>query len=511
MLSRPKRPVTESNVPAIDLKATLLPSSQRSAALPWARKDTIAISALTLIALLTRFWRLGYPPVMIFDEDLVVPWARCYLRGLPYANHHPPLPPLLIALSILAFGDKPWAWRVPSAILGVSLVAVTYLLGRRMLNSRLVGAIAAALIVGSGLFLVHSRIGIHEIFYLTFAACSYLMLFRFAADPSPPSQRQILVWMGIALGLCAASKLLIPAATELLVLSFLVLLTVHSAHRDGLDVRAGLAAPLRRQVGGSLALVGGLSALVYLTVFAPNYWFGWWRGIGDQLSYYHWILRTDTGLGPHGHPNDSPWWSWPLMLRPILYWENKSFFVRPDLPIAAIKAMDNPAICWAALAAIPVVTMQAIAGKNTPRAFLAIGFALYLAMWIPITRFTFLYHYMPALYLGFLALAVVLAECWRGRSRMWEEALLLASLIPSLVLGLGTRAGLATGTAIGASWLVLARSGQGKSGKFVCILLGFAVIALFGYFFPVWFGLPISQAEMLARTWLRGPGLANWY
>ena len=494
------------------MKTTPFPSAQRSAVLPWARQDTIAVSALTLIAILTRFWRLGYPQVMIFDEDLVVPWARCYLRGLPDAtNHHPPLPPLLIALSISVFGDKPWAWRVPSAVLGVSLVVVTYLLGRQLLNSRLVGAIAAALIVGSGLFLVHSRIGIHEIFYLTFAACSYLTLFRFAGDPSPPLQRPILVWMGIALGFCAASKLLIPAVTELLVLSFLVFLTVRSAHRDVAPVRAGLTAPLRRQVGGSLALVAGLSALVYLSVFAPNYWFGWWHGISDQLSYYHSVLMTDTGLGPRGHPYDSPWWSWPLMLRPILYWKSESFFVSRDLPIAAIKAIDNPAICWAALAAIAVVTVQALAGGNAPRAFLAVGFVLYLAMWIPITRFTFLYHYMPALYLGYLALAVVLAECWWGTSRMWEEALLLGSLWPSLVLAFGTGAGLVTGSAIGAGWLVLARSGQGRSGKFVCILLGFAMIALFVYFLPVWFGLPMSQAGMLGRTWLHGPGLADWH
>jgi len=37
------------------------------------------------------------------------------------------------------------------------------------------------------------------------------------------------------------------------------------------------------------------------------------------------------------------------------------------------------------------------------------GYLTYTLMWVWIGRTLFLYHYMPAVYLGFLALAVVLA------------------------------------------------------------------------------------------------------
>ncbi len=56
-----------------------------------------------------------------------------------------------------------------------------------------------------------------------------------------------------------------------------------------------------------------------------------------------------------------------------------------------------------------------------PRIFMLSGYLAYLLMWVWIGRTLFLYHYMPAVYLGFLALAAVLAECWYGGAEMWFE------------------------------------------------------------------------------------------
>jgi len=42
---------------------------------------------------------------------------------------------------------------------------------------------------------------------------------------------------------------------------------------------------------------------------------------------------------------------------------------------------------------------------------------------------------MPAVYLGFLALAAVIAECWYGGEEMWFEHLaILATIVPALFL-----------------------------------------------------------------------------
>lgn len=486
-------------------------SEPRIAVPQWSRADTLLICALLLAGFVTIFWRLGTPSVMVFDEDLTVPWARAYLEGIPYNRiHHPPLPVLLISLAIRIFGDWASSWRLPGATLGVSLVVITYLLGRRMFGSRLAATLAAMLLLCSGLFLVHSRVAFHEIFYLTFAALSYLMLFRFAQNPDHRSQRRILVGMGVALGLCLGSKLLIPGVTELLVLGFLEFLLVGTATHGVSNPRPGSGdrRMLALKLGGSLALVGGLSALVYEAAFLPNYWFGWWRGIGDQLAYHILIYRRDINVGAHGHPYDSPWWSWPLMLRPILYWHNSEFF--PNRPIAEIMALGNPVICWSVLAAISLLAVREGARRSVAGAFIVVGYVLYLAMWIPITHYKFVYHYMPALYLGLLALADLLAECWEGKRKGWEHAALLLSLAPAALLGFGMTLGLVVAVAMVLSYTALRWFDSGLAGRFVCALFVLAIFVAFAYFFPIWTGLPISPSGFRARMWLHGPGLANW-
>src|ERR1019366_7521764 len=108
------------------------------------------------------------------------------------------------------------------ATLGTAIVAITYLLGRRMSGSRLVGAIAGAIILCDGMYLVDSRYAVIDIVYLTCAAVAYLLFFRFAQTPDAGARRRILPWIGLALGLCLASKFYIPAITFLLVTGFIL-------------------------------------------------------------------------------------------------------------------------------------------------------------------------------------------------------------------------------------------------------------------------------------------------
>ena len=137
-------------------------------------------------------------------------------------------------------------------------------------------------------------------------------------------------------------------------------------------------------------------------------------------------------------------------------------------------------------------------------AFLVIGYLLYTAMWIPIGRFQFIYYYMPALYLGFLALAAMLAECWEGATRKWEEGALLIAASPALVLGLGTMAGAAAIAAIAIAYGVLLRIREKDTGMMVCALYLGGALILFVYFFPLCVGLPLTPDQFNARMWLRG-------
>jgi dolichyl-phosphate-mannose--protein O-mannosyl transferase len=172
-----------------------------------------------------------------------------------------------------------------------------------------------------------------------------------------------------------------------------------------------------------------------------------------------------------------------------------------------------------------ITAVRALERPTMVRVFIVVGYLGYYVIWIPITRILFLYHYMPSIYLGYLALAWVLADFWIGEAEVWETAAILLTLIPAAVVGIGHMAitlGLSfipeglrelagMPLVIGLVIAYLATLGDmRRNGRFVCaVFLGVALLAFF-YFLPVWLGTPISRAGYYARMWLEGPGLRNW-
>ncbi|MFI5352339.1 MAG: phospholipid carrier-dependent glycosyltransferase [Candidatus Binatales bacterium] len=472
----------------------------------WSRIDGYILSALVAASLATRFPGLGYPGAIVFDEWFTVTAARRYLRFLPNRETHPPLAAELIAMSVALFGDHPWSWRLASAVLGTVLVAITYLLMRRMFDSRIAAAIASIFILCDGQFLIDSRTAHWEIFYLTFGAWAYLMVFRFAQSADPLARRRSLAWMGLALGLSLGSKLGIPVVTGALVMSAVAFVMMQPAPAGS---RKSARVPMR-QIAAAFALVGGSSALVYLALYVPNYYLGFWHGVSDQIAYYKLQWRAQTSL-PATLGQSSPWWSWPLMLRPMRYWTQEDTLALPGADVSSIRGIGNPIVWWAVVVAVPIVAGEAIRRKSMPRAFLVLGYITYLAMWIPISRYKFTYYYMPALYLGVLSLAVLLAECWEGEARSFAQVALLAAMAPSMILGLGTGPGLAAAAATAGGYVLALRSSRRHAGRFVCACYAAATLIAFVYFLPLWTGTPISPAALQARLWFHGPGLANWF
>jgi dolichyl-phosphate-mannose--protein O-mannosyl transferase len=323
------------------------------APLPWLRIDTIVVMGLLLAAGLARFWMLNRPPEIVFDEVHFVAQARHYLRAEPFLDPHPPLAKLVIAFGIWLFGDHPWSWRIGNAAIGTALAGVTYLLGRRMFRSRLAAALAAMCIAGDGVFLVDSRIAVIDIVYITMAAVAYLFFFRFLDLRSDPRRSRItLLWLGVALGLCLGAKLYIPAAIWLVVMGFLIyaLIAYRPPGADWSD-----PAVLARATGG-IILVSAASAIVYLAIFMPHYLLGWWGGIDILFHYYKDVIWYENSVESATHPYASPWWSWPLMLRPVAFWQ-----AFPEQgPVATVWGGGNPVLWWGALTAMAVHAPRAI-------------------------------------------------------------------------------------------------------------------------------------------------------
>lgn len=467
---------------------------------PWIRADTLIISALLLAAAFTRFWHLGHPAEIVFDEVHFVAQGRHYLHGESFLDPHPPLAKLVIAAGIWLFGDHPWSWRVGNASIGTALVGVTYLLARRMSGSRLAGALAGGFIVCDGMFLVDSRVAVIDIVYVSCAAVAYLLFFKFAQTRGLHARRWILPWIGVALGLCLAGKLYIPAITFLLVMGFIVYVLMR---RPAGTLTA--SPPMSNQVIGAVAIVGSVGAIAYIAIFIPHYWLGWWGGISDLFHYYGDIVWYEKSVAEATHPYASPWWSWPLMLRPVAYWQN--FPKTGD--VSTVWGGGNPLLWWGALTAITITAVKAIERPSLTRSFLVIGYLGYIVIWIWIGRTLFLYHYMASVYLGYIALAILLTDCYEGRADLFDHFALLFTMGPAFILGLGWGWGLAGFGALVAIHFRLAMTTE-YAGKFVAGAFVFGALILFVYFFPVWVGMPIERSGYYTRMWLQGSGLRSW-
>jgi dolichyl-phosphate-mannose--protein O-mannosyl transferase len=155
---------------------------------------------VTLLAGLMRFWNLGSPRAVIFDETYYAKdaWALVHngyeanwakdANDLILQNHghirdptdaayvvHPPVGKYVIGLGELIFGFNPFGWRFMTALLGTLAVLLLCRIGRRLFRSTFLGCLAGGLMAVDGLQFVMSRTslldGVLEFFVLAAFGC----------------------------------------------------------------------------------------------------------------------------------------------------------------------------------------------------------------------------------------------------------------------------------------------------------------------------------------------------
>ncbi len=236
------------------------------------RRDLALALLLVVIAGGLRFWRLEQPNELVFDEVYFVEQGKNYLRGKEFMDPHPPFAKLAIGASVALFGGEASGYRIFNAVCGTLLVGVAYLSGRKLLGDGLAAFVTAAAVAFDGLFIVDSRIAVIDIWYVTFGALSYLLLFQYLRTPPVDRRPGILIFLGIALGLNLASKLFIPAFTWMTVVFFLAVISVHAErmHRSPQPWARWHRAGGARHVRGDRHVPRGLPAALLARLVAQH-------------------------------------------------------------------------------------------------------------------------------------------------------------------------------------------------------------------------------------------------
>lgn len=386
------------------------------------------LGALLLCGVLGSFWRLSFPNELVFDERYHVPAARAVLQGDwrifdwwqpplaadgSYADWlHPPLFKYFQAGSIAIFGDGPIGWRFPSALAGLAIIWLGYLLATQLSGQR-AGWIAATLLALSGLRLVQSRTGMNDAVVTAFilaAAWSYAKTI-FSVKKITPNRGQWLQ-IGLWLGLAVATKW-----TGLLAVLAVVLLQSYYQFRLWQNTRAKKRKAIWAWWPWKALCVLFVPAVIFILSYLPLFWSG--RDLNHlvtlQQKIWQYHLQRD-----HAHSEQSTPVAWLLNLQPVTYWKAS---VTPIHLRAYISTLEQPMLVILLLAALAGVAVWWKKGINSQLKFLSWWFVL---LWLPFIfspRILFHYHFLPAEMFGIVLVAVVLAKV---KTQVWLNWLIAA-------------------------------------------------------------------------------------
>jgi predicted membrane-bound dolichyl-phosphate-mannose-protein mannosyltransferase len=182
--------------------------------------------------------------------------------------------------------------------------------------------------------------------------------------------------------------------------------------------------------------------VVYGLSYAPYLWLGHdWATAGGpgyswsidelhaQMFGYHFNLTA-------GHDSASPWWSWPLALKPT--WFHVGNF--DGRQVALIYNGGNPILFWAGIPALFACGVLAWKRRSLALVLIVAAFAFQYVPWIRIERATFAYHYLTAVIFAMIAVAYVVDELLRRPA--WRDLaigyLALAAVVGVLIFPLGS-------------------------------------------------------------------------
>ena len=310
----------------------------------------------------------------------------------------------------VATGRQALAWRLPGVVAGAILAFFIVLLARRLFASPLAPLLAGLLVLVDGSMFAQVRIGMNDVY----VACFLIAGWYFVVAAHAPRRSAVvdLVIAGVLFGLAAASKWV--AFYALGGLGLLSLGVTAYAYAHG---RTGEGGPLDlgRWRGRNAFFLFACFALLPIGVYLLSYvpWFGGpmipygWdlRELTQQMYWYHSGLTSP-------HPAGSPWWSWPLVLKPV-YW----YYGGSETGSAVIYDAGNIILFWGGLAAVVWCAIVAARARSVTLGFIVFALAVQVVAWVPISRVLFFYHFFTALPWYFLALTAALISLWEGGRR----------------------------------------------------------------------------------------------
>ncbi|MFE5283759.1 dolichyl-phosphate-mannose--protein mannosyltransferase [Nocardia sp. NPDC056611] len=496
----------------------------------WARGWVVTLF-LTAIAGITRFLLLNYPTDLhtpVFDEKHYAPQGWQVLTNGGVEDNpayglvvHPPVGKQMIALGEAIFGYGPWGWRFTAAVSGTLLVLLVIRIVRRMTRSTLIGAFAGILLICDGLTFVSSRIGMLDIFQALFVTAAFgclvvdrddirariaLVAAEGRIDDTEYGPRFGVRWWrfgaGLMLGLACGTKW----SGAYWIVGFAALsLAFDLAARRGYRVKKPWEGVARRDLGPTVYALMVVPVFVYLMSF-----WGWFASetsydryaVGSKVGRggdFSWVPGALRGLWYYGgevlnfhkeltnsagnhHPWESKPWTWPMGLRPMLYYyaDTNVSGCGQAACVKAVMAIGTPALWWVVFPMLGWALWRSIVRRDWRYAAVLVGYGAGILPWfLDLDRQMYFFYAVPLA--PFLAMGVALAL--------------------GDILGHAPPSGRRLSGAPGWQMFTPPSERQGLGLLLVCLYLAL-VIANFIWLWPILTGMPITPGNWHDHLWL---------
>ncbi|WP_435880630.1 dolichyl-phosphate-mannose--protein mannosyltransferase [Streptomyces zaomyceticus] len=494
---------------------------------------------VTAVAGLLRFWDLGKPRAVIFDETYYAKdswalinqgyegaWPKDIDKTIladpgsvliptdPGYVVHPPMGKWMIGLGEKMFGFEPFGWRFMVALLGTLSVLMLCRIGRRLFRSTFLGCLAGLLLAVDGLHFVMSRTALLDQVLMFFVLASFgcLVLDRDRtrkrlAGALPEDEEGVLrpdaeiaeslrlgwrpwrIAAGVMLGLAAATKW-----NGLYVMVGFGLMTVLwdvGGRRTAGAVRPYLSV-IRKDLVPAFVSVVPVAIATYLVT-----WTGWI--VSDKGYFRNWAADQDKLDG-------GGTWSWlPQWLRSLWHYESEVYSFHVGLtsphtyesnpwswivlgrPVSYFYESPAPGTAGCPASAKEKCAAEVLA-LGTPLLWWAACIAILYVLW----RWAFRRDWRAG------AIACGIAAGWVPWFLYQERTIFLfyaVVFVPFLCLAVAMMLGAIVGPA----------GSSERRRTFGAVAAGCIVLLIvwnFIYFWPIYTGTPIPLDQWRNRMWL---------
>ncbi|TFH17826.1 phospholipid carrier-dependent glycosyltransferase, partial [Candidatus Bathyarchaeota archaeon] len=342
----------------------------------------------------------------------------------PYENTHPPLGKLIIAAGISIFGFNPFGWRIMGVLFASLMLPITYIIGKKIIGSWIGGLASSFLLMFDFMHFTLSRIATIDTFLVFFLLCSQLFFITYFLEVLETGWSTSLhpYFLGVfmlALGFSVKWTALFSFVGNLFYIGVLRLYYTPKKVEYASDYIL-TNKKIIYAVCGTIAIFG----LVYFLSYVP------YMNLGHSLNEVYnrqWSMLDYHSTLTVKHSFSSPWWSWPLILRPV--WLYISYL--GEKSVSTITLMGNPMFWWIGFITIFDLFKNAINEKKPLTIYLV---AIFLFQWIPyslISRDLFLYHFYPNIILLALSTSLMIHKLWseyKNRKRVITYLILIVAL-----------------------------------------------------------------------------------